>query len=407
MGIRDSLELALQDWLGSAGFDRGVDDPREDYWPRQWATAYVDFAAGEKRAWLHAQGVRFFPIVGWAERGGYLADGHGNSVPRFHVTWGTGPGRASRRSSGGCARPRPRGLRRAPVPAPGRRAVVTGGAVDGVRGAVLEPSAAARGDAPARASRSATFELRAQAVVVTSGGIGAQPRPGARELARRGSAPRRSTMLSGVPAHVDGRMLGITEAAGGARSSTATGCGTTPRASATGTRSGRGTASASCPGRRRCGSTRSAGGFAAPLFPGFDTLGTLAAIIAPPGTTTRWFVLTHEDRREGVRAVGLRAEPGPDRQEHPPGARPRVRPGAPRAGAGVPGPRRGLRRRRRPCPSSSTGMNQLTDASRCSTLGGAASAQIVARDREIDNPFSKDLQVDRASAARGATAATG
>src|SRR5256885_6579176 len=84
--IRDSHELALQDWLGTAGFHRP-----EDYWPRLWAEAYVAFAAGEKRAWLHARGVRFFPIVGWAERGGYTATGHGNSVPRFHITWGTGP----------------------------------------------------------------------------------------------------------------------------------------------------------------------------------------------------------------------------------------------------------------------------------------------------------------------------
>ena len=87
LGMRDSADLALQDWLGTAGFDRA-----EDYWPRRWAEAYVAFAAGEKRAWLHAQGLRFFPIVGWAERGGYGADGPGNSVPRFHITWGTGPG---------------------------------------------------------------------------------------------------------------------------------------------------------------------------------------------------------------------------------------------------------------------------------------------------------------------------
>src|SRR5437667_6478134 len=85
--IRDNRALALNHWLGSAGFDRA-----EDHWPRRWAEAYVDFAAGEKRAWLRQQGLRIFPIVGWAERGGYLATGHGNSVPRFHVTWGTGPG---------------------------------------------------------------------------------------------------------------------------------------------------------------------------------------------------------------------------------------------------------------------------------------------------------------------------
>ena len=87
MGIQDSLDLALQDWSGTAGFDR-----REDFWPRQWAQAYVEFAAGEKRAWLHSLGMRWFPLVGWAERGGGYAGGHGNSVPRFHVTWGTGPG---------------------------------------------------------------------------------------------------------------------------------------------------------------------------------------------------------------------------------------------------------------------------------------------------------------------------
>jgi predicted oxidoreductase len=87
MGIRDSRDLALQDWLGSAQFDR-----EEDRWPRRWAEAYVDFAAGEKRAWLREMGHRLFPIVGWAERGDGRADGHGNSVPRFHLTWGTGPG---------------------------------------------------------------------------------------------------------------------------------------------------------------------------------------------------------------------------------------------------------------------------------------------------------------------------
>ena len=116
MGIHDSRELAWQDWLGTAGFDRP-----EDEWPRRWAEAYVDFAAGEKRAWLHAQGVRFVPNVGWAERGGYLATGHGNSVPRFHVTWGTGPGVIApfvrRVREAAAARPG-----RAALPPPGRRA---------------------------------------------------------------------------------------------------------------------------------------------------------------------------------------------------------------------------------------------------------------------------------------------
>ena len=133
LGVRDSYDLALQDWMGSAGFDRA-----EDHWPRRWAEAYVAWAAGEKRAWLRAQGVRFFPVVGWAERGGYLATDHGNSVPRFHVTWGTGPGvvepfarRAREAERGGRLafhfRHRVTGLS------------VTGGVVDGVTGEVLRP----------------------------------------------------------------------------------------------------------------------------------------------------------------------------------------------------------------------------------------------------------------------------
>ncbi|WP_271635353.1 FAD-binding protein [Solicola gregarius] len=165
MGVRDSRELALQDWFGTAAFDRDTDE-----WPRRWAEAYVDFAAGEKRAWLRERGVGFFPIVGWAERGGYDATGHGNSVPRFHVTWGTGPAVVA---------PFERRVRAAAES--GRLAlrfrhrvdeiVTDGGTVTGVRGAVLEPSDAPRGAATSRVAVG-EFELSGQAVVVSSGGIG-------------------------------------------------------------------------------------------------------------------------------------------------------------------------------------------------------------------------------------------
>ena len=212
MGIRDSADLAMQDWLGSAGFDRGVDDPTgEDFWARQWATAYLDFAAGEKRSWLHAMGVRWFPIVGWAERGGGLADGHGNSVPRFHVTWGTGPAIVEpfeRRVRAAVARGLVEMRFRHRVDA----LAVTGGTVDGVRGAVLEPSTAERGT-PSSRVEVGEFELHAQAVIVTSGGIGANhDLVRANWPARLGSAPKE--MITGVPAHVDGRMLGVSEDAG-------------------------------------------------------------------------------------------------------------------------------------------------------------------------------------------------
>jgi uncharacterized protein len=204
--VRDSHELAWQDWLGSAGFDRD-----EDFWPRRWAEAYVDFAAGEKRAWLHAQGLRLFPLVQWAERGGYFPGGHGNSVPRFHVTWGTGPGVLEpflRRVR--------EGVERGLIELRFRHRVtglsMAGGVVDGVEGEVLEPSDVPRGVASSREVVT-DFVLHAQAVIVTSGGIGAN-----HDLVRR-SWPERlgrppEQMLSGVPAHVDGLMLGVAESAG-------------------------------------------------------------------------------------------------------------------------------------------------------------------------------------------------
>ncbi|MEM9796792.1 MAG: FAD-binding dehydrogenase [Pseudomonadota bacterium] len=208
MGVRDNPDLALADWMGSASFDRP-----EDHWPRLWAEAYVDFAAGEMRSWLHGQRMRWFPIVGWAERGGSFANGHGNSVPRFHLTWGVGPGviapfidRALAHEAAGRLtfrfRHRVTGIE------------TTNGAVTGVRGDVLADDAAARG---AETSREVTgdFTLSAGAVVTASGGIGgnfdrvraAWPRD------RLGEPPAK--MISGVPAHVDGAMIETTQAAGG------------------------------------------------------------------------------------------------------------------------------------------------------------------------------------------------
>jgi uncharacterized protein len=208
LGIRDSRDLALRDWARTAGFDRP-----DDAWPRRWAEAYIDFAAGEKRSWLHAQGMRFFPAVGWAERGAAGAGGPGNSVPRFHVTWGTGPGVVEpfeRRVLAHEAAGRVRFAFRHRV----RGLLKTGGTVDGVHGDVLEATDAARGVSSSRAV-TGDFSLRAGAVVVTSGGIG-----GNHDLVRRnwptdrlGEAP--AFLLSGVPAHVDGLMQQAAAEAGG------------------------------------------------------------------------------------------------------------------------------------------------------------------------------------------------
>lgn len=206
MGIRDSLELARHDWAGTAGFDRP-----EDSWARRWADAYLEWAAGDKREWLHSKGIRFFPVVGWAERGGALATGHGNAVPRFHIVWGTGP-----RIVEPFEQIVRRGIEQGLVTLLFRHRVdellTRDGAVVGVAGSVLAPDDAERG-APSSRDIVGEFALEAKAVVVASGGIG-----GNHELvraawpARLGTPPER--MISGVPAHVDGRMLGIAETAG-------------------------------------------------------------------------------------------------------------------------------------------------------------------------------------------------
>ena len=206
LGIKDSVDLAMQDWLGAAGFDRD-----EDFWPRKWAEAYVGFAAGEKRDWLRAMGHRIFPVVGWAERGGYDAMGHGNSVPRFHVTWGTGPGIVEpfeRRAREAMKSGRLSFRFRHRVDA----LSITDGTVGGVSGAVLAPDDVERGKSSSR-NVVGEFALKAQAVIVASGGIG-----GNHELVRQnwpkrlGEPPK--FMISGVPEHVDGRMIGITEKTG-------------------------------------------------------------------------------------------------------------------------------------------------------------------------------------------------
>jgi len=205
--ISDSLELAWQDWLGAAGFDRPEDDL-----PRQWARAYVEFAATEKRDWLRQMGHRIVPVIGWAERGSHLATGHGNTVPRFHISWGTGPGVVEpfeRRVRAAADAGRLEFRFRHRVDA----ITSTGGVVDGVAGTVLEPSDVERGR-PSSRTAAGQFELGAQAVIVTSGGIG-----GNHDLVRQAWPERLGTppahLLSGVPAHVDGRMIGITEQAGG------------------------------------------------------------------------------------------------------------------------------------------------------------------------------------------------
>ena len=385
MRIRDSFDLAWQDWVGTAGFDRDEDD-----WPRKWARAYVEFAAGEKRAWLYERGLRFFPVVGWAERGGYGATGPGNSVPRFHVTWGTGPGVIAPfvelvRTAAG------RGLVAMRFRHRVNELIVTDGTVTGARGHVLEPSDVERG---VRSPRNVVgdFEVNAQAVIVTSGGIGAN-----HELVRKnwparlGSPPAR--MLSGVPDHVDGRMIGISESVGANVINrdrmwhyvegisnwspiwTNHGIRILPGPSslwldATGVR------------------------LPVPLFPGFDTLGTLAHIMRT-GHEHTWFILTQKIIEKEFALSG--SEQNPDLTGKS------VRGVLGRARGGAPAPVRAFMERgtdfivERDLRRLVERMNSLTSQPLLDFM--EVEREVMARDREMDNTFTKDLQI---AALRGA-----
>jgi predicted oxidoreductase len=385
--IRDSRDLAWQDWLGSAGFDRP-----EDQWPRRWAEAYVDFASGEKRAWLYEQGVRLIPNPGWAERGGYLATGHGNSVPRFHLTWGTGPGVLEpfeRRVRAAAENGLVTLLFRHKVD----RLTKTGGVVDGVAGEILEPSTVARGE---RSSRTpiGDFTLKAQAVLVTSGGIGAN-----HDLVRA-SWPERlgkppQHMLSGVPDHVDGRMLAISQEAGANIINPDRMWHYTegienwnPIWSRHGIRILPGPSSLWFDARGRR--------LPVPLFPGFDTLGTLAHIMQT-GYEYTWFVLTQKIIEREFALSGSEQNPDITSKSVRATVASRVLPGAPE-------PVEAFKKHgadfivEKELPALVRRMNELTGESLIDLA--ALEQEIVARDRELENPYAKDLQVTAIHGAR-------
>jgi predicted oxidoreductase len=385
--VRDSHELAWQDWLGTAGFDRP-----EDEWPRRWAEAYVDFAAGEKRSWLREQGVRLLPMVGWAERGGYGAIGHGNSVPRFHIAWGTGPG---------VIEPFVRRVRDA-----ARRGLVelrfrhrvdsltsSNGAVGGVTGKLLAADACARGQSSNR-DETGDIELRAPIVLVSSGGIG-----GNHDLVRRnwperlGEPPER--MISGVPAHVDGRMI---EIAGGSGANvinpdrmwhyTEGIQNWDPIWPMHGIRI--------LPGPSPLWLDGTGKRLPVPLFPGFDTLGTLEHI-ARSGHEHTWFVLSQKIIEREFALSG--SEQNPDITDR--SVRKLIES---RVASGAPAPVEAFKKHgadfvvERDLRALVDGMNRLTDEPLLDFA--QVESEVVARDREMDNPYTKDLQVTAMHGAR-------
>lgn len=388
LGVKDSLDLAWQDWQGSAGWDRLDGAHPEDEWAQKWGRAYVEFAAGDKRSWLRAHGVRFTPVVGWAERGSFTAGGHGNSVPRFHVPWGTGTGisepfadRAREAADAGTVRllfrHRVDGL------------VVEGGTVTGVRGTILAPDDAARGVSSSREEVGA-FTLSAQAVVISSGGIG-----GDHERVRRwwpdrlGTPPQK--MVTGVPAHVDGRMLDIAADQGvrlvnrdrmwhyteGLQN-------WNPVWPGHGIRILPGPSSMWLDARGRR--------LPAPGLPGHDTLGTLKILRTTPDIAAydySWFVLDQTIVKKEFALSG--SEQNPDITDRDLGLLLRTR-----LGRAAPGPVEDFKAHGADFVVADTlgelvrGMNDLTGDGLLDEE--AIRAQIVARDREVVNPYSKDAQ---------------
>ncbi|MFD6391525.1 FAD-binding dehydrogenase [Nocardia sp. NPDC060259] len=389
LGIKDSYELALQDWLGSAGFDR----EDEDRMARQWAQAYVRFATEEKRDYLHALGLRVTPLVGWAERGGGLADGHGNSVPRFHLTWGTGP-EVVRVFLEPVLAGEARGLVRFAFRHRVDELIVADGAVTGISGSVLAPSDTERGVASSR-DMVGEFTFHAPSVLVSSGGIGH-----AHELIRRNWPTERlgpcpETMISGVPAYVDGRMLGISEQAGAALVNR--------------DRMWHYTEGINnwdpiwpdhairiIPGPSSLWFDANGTRMPAPCFPGFDTNETMRRILST-GYDYSWFVLNQTIIEKEFALSGSEQNPDITGKDLKLTLRSRVAKGAP-------GPVEAFKQHGVDFVVADSlvdlvdGMNKIA---RGPQLDAAElERQIVARDREVTNPYTKDAQLAAITNAR-------
>ncbi|RVD65567.1 FAD-binding dehydrogenase [Mesorhizobium sp. M7A.F.Ca.ET.027.03.2.1] len=391
MRIRDSHDLALEDWLGTAAFDRP-----EDFWPRKWAEAYVGFAAGEKRSWLMQRGLKFFPVVGWAERGGGNAIGHGNSVPRFHITWGTGPG-VLEPFAQRVREAQKRGLISFKFRHRVNELTRTGAVVTGVRGDILQPSAVERGHKSSR-EISGDFELHAQAVIVASGGIGANHQLVRENWPKRlGAAPKR--MITGVPDHVDGRMLAITERAGGSiinrdrmwhyvegiKNWAPVWTDHAIRI---------------LPGPSSLWLDARGKRLPVPLYPGFDTLGTLSHIMST-GFDYSWFILTKKIIQKEFALSG--SEQNPDLTGKS------WRQVLGRATSGIPGPVKAFMEKgedfivEADLPTLVARMNALAGGEPLLEVA-QVEREMRARDRQLNNPFSKDMQI---TALRGARAYLG
>ncbi|MEP4980928.1 FAD-binding dehydrogenase [Ascidiaceihabitans sp.] len=390
MGIKDSPELAYNDWMGSAQFDRP-----EDAMPRKWAEAYLEFAAGDMRQWLYDMGNRWFPIVGWAERGGSYADNHGNSVPRFHITWGTGEGIIEhfvRR----CLEHEKAGRITFKFRHQVNRIDMENGAAKGVCGTVLAEDSVQRG-APTNRDPIGDFSLQSPSVIVTSGGIG-----GNFEMVRKvwptdrlGPAPKQ--MIAGVPAHVDGRMIGISEAAGGDVINgdrmwhyTEGVKNWNPIWPSHGIRI--------LPGPSSMWFDATGNRFAPPNLPGFDSMTSLREILST-GHDYSWFILTQKIIEKEFALSGSEQNPDLTSKSWLEVIKARLL-----SGKGAPKPVEAFKDKGEDFVVAQTledlarGMNQVAGGDLIDA--DHLRRQISARDLQVDNPFTKDAQLMAIHAAR-------
>jgi len=381
MGIRDSYELAKQDWMGTAGFDR-----EEDYWPKQWAEAYLQFAGHEKYDYISKMGIKLMFMVGWAERGDGSADGHGNSVPRFHVSWGTGTG-IIKPFVEKAYEAKKKGLLKMQFRHRVTKLITENGKVTGIQGDVLKDDDKERGTATNRQVIS-QFTYYAPHVVIASGGIGAN-----HDLVRKnwperlGKAPEK--MVCGVPAYVDGKMIGIAEDAGAHMINrdrmwhyTEGLQNWNPIWPDHGIRILPGPSSLwfDAKGKR----------LPAPLLPGFDTLGTLK-YIQDSGFSYSWFILTQKIIKKEFALSGSEQNPDITNKDYVLFLR-RI------FGKKAQAPVEAFKENGKDFIVADT----LEDlVAKMNILSGdhlldyeSIKSQIEARDRELDNPFSKDTQVN-------------
>lgn len=190
-GIRDRADIAFEDWCAVAEFDP------EDELPKRWAEAFVYNSTEHVYHFLTARGIRFFPMVQWVERGLFK---RGNSLPRFHLVWGTGHELSERLKSELFRHPKAGTNLEVKYGHCVESLTTAAGRVTGVEGRIETTDEA--------------FRAEAEQIVVATGGMGGDiEQVKQRWPEERGAAP--DTILNGAHRYADGKLHHAVEAING------------------------------------------------------------------------------------------------------------------------------------------------------------------------------------------------